>query len=58
MPIGDNQNSKSAGQRGPILLEDYQLIEKLAHFDRERVTERVVHTRGAGRMVFLLRKIA
>jgi catalase len=47
-PIGDNQNSITAGERGPTLLEDYQLIEKLAHFDRERVPERVVHARGAG----------
>lgn len=47
-PIGDNQNSRTAGQRGPTLLEDYQLLEKLAHFDRERVPERVVHARGAG----------
>ena len=48
VPIGDNQNSKTAGIRGPTLLEDYQLLEKLAHFDRERVPERVVHARGAG----------
>jgi len=47
-PIGNNQSSKTAGQNGPTLLEDYQLIEKLAHFDRERVPERVVHARGAG----------
>ena len=48
VPIGDNQNSRTAGQGGPTLLEDYQLLEKLAHFDRERVPERVVHARGAG----------
>lgn len=48
VPIGDNQNSRTAGQNGPTLLEDYQLLEKLAHFDRERVPERVVHARGAG----------
>jgi catalase len=47
-PVGDNQNSRTAGVNGPTLLEDYQLIEKLAHFDRERVPERVVHARGAG----------
>lgn len=47
-PVGDNQNSKTAGRRGPTLLEDYHLIEKLAHFDRERIPERVVHARGAG----------
>ncbi|MDR6225124.1 catalase [Desmospora profundinema] len=48
VPVGDNQNSRTAGRRGPTLLEDYHLIEKLAHFDRERVPERVVHARGAG----------
>jgi len=47
-PVGDNQHSRTAGQRGPALLEDYHLIEKLAHFDRERIPERVVHARGAG----------
>lgn len=46
--MGDNQNSRTAGQRGPTLLEDYHLLEKIAHFDRERITERVVHARGAG----------
>ncbi|MFY4774130.1 catalase [Metabacillus sp. RGM 3146] len=47
-PAGDNQNSRTAGQRGPTLLEDYHLLEKLANFDRERIPERVVHARGAG----------
>ncbi|WP_010500255.1 catalase [Paenibacillus elgii] len=47
-PVGDNQNSRTAGRRGPTLLEDYHLLEKLAHFDRERIPERVVHARGAG----------
>lgn len=47
-PVGDNQNSRTAGSRGPALLEDYHLLEKLAHFDRERIPERVVHARGAG----------
>ena len=48
VPIADNQNSRTAGSNGPSLLDDYQLVEKLAHFDRERVPERVVHARGAG----------
>ncbi len=48
VPVGDNQNSMTAGRKGPTLIEDYVLIEKLAHFDRERVPERVVHARGAG----------
>jgi catalase len=47
-PVGDNQSTRTAGQRGPALLEDYHLLEKLAHFDRERIPERVVHARGAG----------
>jgi len=47
-PVGDNQNSLSAGQRGPLLMQDYQLIEKLAHQNRERVPERVVHAKGYG----------
>src|SRR5262249_61398442 len=41
-PIGDNQNSVTAGPRGPLLLQDYQLIEKLAHQNRERIPERTV----------------
>jgi catalase len=47
-PIADNQNSLSAGARGPLLLQDYQLIEKLAHQNRERIPERVVHAKGWG----------
>jgi catalase len=47
-PVGDNQNSKTVGQNGQVLLEDIHLIEKLAAFDRERIPERVVHARGAG----------
>ncbi len=47
-PWPDNQNSTSAGPRGPLLLQDYQLIEKLAHQNRERVPERVVHAKGSG----------
>jgi len=47
-PIGDNQNSLTAGPNGPTLLEDYNLIEKLAHLNRERIPERIVHARGAG----------
>ncbi|PTE22304.1 catalase [Cereibacter changlensis JA139] len=47
-PIADNQNSLTAGERGPVLLEDYQLLEKLAHQNRERIPERVVHAKGWG----------
>ncbi len=46
-PVGDNQNSLSAGPRGPLLLQDYHLIEKLAHQNRERIPERVVHAKGS-----------
>jgi catalase len=47
-PVGDNQNSQTAGPGGPVLLQDVQLIQKLQRFDRERVPERVVHARGTG----------
>ena len=47
-PIADNQNSLTAGPRGPALLQDYQLVEKLAHQNRERIPERVVHAKGWG----------
>jgi catalase len=47
-PITDNQNAVTAGPRGPILLQDYQLIEKLAHQNRERIPERTVHAKGWG----------
>jgi catalase len=46
-PIADNQNSETAGARGPATLQDFWLIEKLAHFDRERIPERVVHAKGS-----------
>ena len=47
-PVGDNQNSLTVGPRGPIVFEDFLLFEKMAHFNRERVPERVVHAKGAG----------
>lgn len=47
-PVGDNQNSQTTGEFGPVLLQDSHLIEKLARFDRERTPERVVHARGTG----------
>lgn len=48
IPIADNQNSLTAGPRGPVLLQDFYLLEKLAHFNRERIPERVVHAKGSG----------
>ena len=48
VPIPDNHNSLKAGERGPTLLEDFILREKITHFDHERIPERVVHARGAG----------
>jgi len=48
VPVADNQNSLTIGERGPVLLQDVHLIEKLASFDRERIPERVVHAKGAG----------
>ena len=47
-PVDDDQNTMTAGSPGPALLQDAHLIEKLAHFDRERIPERVVHAKGAG----------
>ncbi|QJR15135.1 catalase [Usitatibacter palustris] len=47
-PIADNQNSLKAGLRGPALLEDFILREKITHFDHERIPERIVHARGSG----------
>ncbi|WP_110514805.1 catalase [Herpetosiphon llansteffanensis] len=47
-PIADNQNSLTAGPRGPLLMQDFQLLEKMATFNRERVPERVVHAKGSG----------
>jgi catalase len=45
--VYDNQNSRTVGDRGPATLENYQFLEKISHFDRERIPERVVHARGA-----------
>ena len=45
-PVADNQNSITAGPRGPLLMQDYQLLEKLAHQNRERIPERTVHAKG------------
>lgn len=47
-PITNNQNIRTVGNRGPSTLENYDFLEKISHFDRERIPERVVHARGAG----------
>lgn len=47
-PYVDHEDSLTAGARGPVLLEDYILHEKLAHFNRERIPERIVHAKGSG----------
>ena len=47
-PVTNNQSSRTVGNRGPTTLENYQMLEKITHFDRERIPERVVHARGAG----------
>src|SRR4051794_5562408 len=46
-PVFDNQSTRTIGARGPATLENYHLLEKMSHFDRERIPERVVHARGA-----------
>jgi len=48
MPVADNQNSVTAGPRGPLLMQDFHLLEKLAHQNRERIPERTVHAKGSG----------
>ncbi len=48
VPVADNQNTLKAGLRGPSLLEDFVLREKITHFDHERIPERIVHARGSG----------
>jgi catalase len=47
-PVGDNQNSLTVGARGPVVFEDVSLFEKMAHFNRERIPERIVHAKGSG----------
>ncbi len=47
-PVADNQNSMTAGPRGPMLLQDFWFLEKLAHFDREVIPERRMHAKGSG----------
>jgi catalase len=47
-PVADNQNSITAGPRGPVLMQDFHLLEKLAHQNRERIPERTVHAKGSG----------
>lgn len=47
-PVGNNQNSQTMGPKGPMLLQNVWFLEKLAHFDRERIPERVVHAKGSG----------
>ena len=47
-PVGDNQTSLTVGPRGPVVFEDFLLFEKMAHFNRERIPERVVHAKGSG----------
>lgn len=46
IPVPDDHNSLKAGRRGPTLLEDFKLTEKIFHFDHERIPERVIHARG------------
>jgi catalase len=47
-PVADNQDSLTAGARGPLLVQDWQLFEKHAHFNRERIPERMVHAKESG----------
>ena len=47
-PVDNNQNSMTSGKKGPILMQDFHLLDKLSHFNRERIPERVVHAKGSG----------
>jgi catalase len=47
-PVTNNQKTRTVGNRGPATMENYDFLEKISHFDRERIPERVVHGRGAG----------
>lgn len=49
VPIGDKLNEMTAGHRGPLLVQDVVFTDEMAHFDRERIPERVVHAKGAGK---------
>jgi catalase len=50
IPVPSNEVSKTVGERGPLLMEDFTLLEKMAHFNRERIPERVVHAITSGRL--------
>ena len=53
-PVDDKLNTMTAGPRGPVLLQDFVYLDEMAHFDRERIPERVVHAKGAGESALLL----
>lgn len=54
VPVGDKLNSMTAGPRGPLLVQDVVFTDEMAHFDRERIPERVVHAKGAGECEYIL----
>ena len=54
IPIDDKQNVITVGKRGPMLMQDVMYMDEMAHFDRERIPERVVHAKGAGKDVFIM----
>jgi len=47
-PVDDNQSSMTAGENGPIIIQDFRFFDKIGKFDRERIPERVVHAKGSG----------
>ena len=49
MPVGNKLASMTVGPRGPVLLQDFVMLDEMAHFGRERIPERVVHAKGAGK---------
>ena len=58
VPVSDNQNSLKGGTRGPSLLEDFVLREKIQHFDHERIPERIVHARGSAAHGYFAKAVA
>ena len=55
-PVGDKLNSLSIGPRGPLLLQDHVYLDEMSRFDRERIPERVVHAKGSGRCLQIVRE--
>lgn len=58
VPIGSKESSLTVGPYGPMLLQDVEFLDELAHFDRERIPERVVHAKGAGELRIICLRVS